>query len=96
MKNTQTEDEESKSTYIDGALHARLYTGALKHSSNLANRHTSNLNIPSQICDLLRIRQLLINCLRPCHWHNKARIGKTVVDGEIHAVFLDVGDDDCR
>lgn len=87
-------DIESKSTYIDGALHTSLHTGALKYSSNLANRHTSYLNVAGQLRDLLRIRQLLVNRLWPCHWHNEARISKAVVDGEIHAVFLDVGNDD--
>lgn len=90
----QTAGNQSRQTYVDCALQASFHTRTLIHGANLADLLAIHLDGLGLLRDLLRIRQLFVNRLRPRHGNDEARVRKAVVDGEVDAVLLDVGDDD--
>jgi hypothetical protein len=80
-------------THIDRSLQTRLNTSALKRRRNLAQGRALANSRLDRLGHLLRKLELRLDGIGPLHGHNDRHIGKPVVDGELDALLLDVGND---
>lgn len=83
-------------THVNSSLHASLNTSTLESGSDLSNDlvRPGDFSRLDQLRDAAGVLELVLYALGAAHGHGDGDVGEAVLDGELDAVGLDVGDDD--